>query len=106
MQLRVHHVNQAASGGSYVVVYDAEVQLKPGSGVVVTIGSVDPPNAAQGLVAEAKQAIQQGAEHVLLPRSKAAHILVRRLVVYSVDFKTDRFAMYTAHELEKLLTQT
>lgn len=103
MRLQVHHVNQAAGGGSYVVIYEADVQLWDGHGVVVQVEAVEPRDTEPALVEEAKIAIGQGAEHVLSPLSKAASIVVHRLVVNSTDFKPSRFVFCTAHELKKLL---
>ena len=105
MQLRVHEVNQMASGGSYVVIFEAEVCLHEVHEVTVEVHSVVPPETEIELVQLAKQAIAQGAEHVLFPLSKGASIQVHRLVVNSVDFKPNRFTLFTALELRKLLNQ-
>jgi hypothetical protein len=103
MKLRVHEVNQAASGGSYVVIFEAEVQLQAETAVTAEVESVEPPNAEQELVEAARQAIIQGAQQVLSPLSRGAFIRVHRLVVHKTDFKPSRLVLYTAQELKRLV---
>jgi hypothetical protein len=103
IQLRVHQVNQIASGGSYVVIFDAELRMNESRVVTVEVCSVEPPDTDVELVEAAKQGILRGAEHVLRPLAKGASISVNRLVVNPVDFKPNRFTLYTAQELKRLV---
>jgi hypothetical protein len=104
MELRVHKVAQAASGGSHVTIYEAEIDLAPGS-VEVEILGVHPKDAFPDAVAAAREAIRRGAERVVQPRGLGAVIRVQRVVVHPVDFKPSKFALYTAEELTRVLEE-
>ena len=106
MQLIVKEISQFASGGSYLVVYEADIELLNGPPSTVEVLRVDPPNSDLKLVEMARLAILQGAEHVLGPMGLGASIRVHRLVVQPSDFKPTRFAVFTASEIERLLTQS
>ena len=100
--MRIHKVAQAASGGSHVTVYEAEVELVPGE-VRVEVAGIYPRNADPESVALAAEAIRSGAERVLRPRGLGAIIRVSRLVVHPIDFKPGRFERHTAEELGRLV---
>ena len=102
MELRVHKVAQAASGGSHVTIFEATVDLVS-DGIEVEILGVYPSDALADDVALARDAIRQGAEGVLKPRGLGAAIRVQRVVVHPVDFKPGKFELYTAEELTRLL---
>jgi hypothetical protein len=102
MQLRVHKVVQAASGGSHVTIYEAEIEIVPG-GVQVEILGVYPEDAFPEGVDAARDAIRRGAERVLQPRGLGAIIRVQRVVIHPVDFKAKKFEQYTVEELTRLL---
>lgn len=103
IQLHVHEVRQHASGGSSVVIYDAQVTLTEQVEVTVQIGEVVPEDTGSELVEAAQQAIRRGVEHVLRPRAQGALVSVHRLVVNPIDFKPSRFTLVTALELQRLL---
>lgn len=103
MKFRVHEVNQAASGGSYVCIFDADATINSTGIVSVSVESVEPPDTEAEFAEMAAQGIRAGAEHVLLPLGKGAEVRVRRLVVNSTDFKVNRFTLYTARELNRLI---
>ena len=104
MELRVHKVAQAASGGSHVTIYEAEIDLVPGD-VEVEILGVHPKDASPDGVSAAKDAIRRGAERVLKPRGFGAVIRVQRVVIHPVDFKASKFELYTAEELTRVLEE-
>ena len=101
--IRVHEVNQAASGGSYVCIFDALVTLRATGATDVTVAGAEPPDSAMESIASAAAWIRSGALEVLQPAGLAASIRVTRLVVHPVDFKETRFRLYTAREIRRLL---
>lgn len=103
LRLRIREVNQGASGGSYVCIFEATVKLRPSSSVTVTISSVEPADPPSDLVEEAKNAIREGAEDALAPQSLGASIDVTSLVIQEIDFKAWRFKAYTTRELRRLM---
>jgi hypothetical protein len=93
-----------ASGGSYVVAYEAEVHLSSGNTrCEVKILSTEPEDADLELVEIARDAIRRGAERVLQRRGQGAALHVRRLVIHPVDFKSSTFEQFTAEELQRVL---
>lgn len=104
MELRVHKVCQTASGGSYVAIYDADVDLLPADPqVTVEITGIDPADTDPADIEAACCAIRRGAEQVLLPRRQGAIVRVRRIVIHPVDFKPHRLEMFTAEALARAL---
>jgi hypothetical protein len=104
LKLRVRKVAQAASGGSHVTIYEAEVELVSGEVQVEVLG-VEPKEALPVEVDAARDAIRRGAEQVLQPRGLGAIIRVERLVIHPVDFKSRQFERYTAEALQRLLAE-
>jgi hypothetical protein len=102
LELQVYKVVPAASGGSHVTIYEAEVKLVPGESEVQVLG-VQQKGALPGAVEAATDAIRRGAEQVLHPLGLGAIIRVRRIVLHPVDFKPRMFEQYTAEELTNLL---
>lgn len=100
MRFSVQEVNQAASGGSYVCIFDAEVELNMSGEICVSVQSVEPPDTKLEYITEAGKAIRAGAAHVLEPLAQGASIRITRLVVNHIDFKPSRFALYTAREFK------
>ncbi len=105
MHLNVKKVNQAASGGSYVVIYDALMHLDDSGQVKVIVESVEPDNTDTDLVQAARDAIRQGAEHILIPLGHGSTIIIKRLVINSTDFKPNRFLLFTAQEVKRLVEE-
>ena len=103
LRLQIHEVNQGASGGSYVCIFEATVQLRSSCGITVTVASVEPADTSRDLLDEASNAIREGAEDALSPQSLGASIDVTRLVVHEIDFKASRFKAYTTRELKRLM---
>jgi len=103
MKFSVHEVNQAAGGGSYVCIFDAEIALDPSGAIFVSVESVEPPETGGEYVTAASEAIRAGAVHALGPHGLGAAIHVTRLLVNFVDFKPSRYSLYTARELIRLL---
>jgi hypothetical protein len=104
MELHVHKVQQAASGGSHVTIFDADIEFSD-NGVQVEIIRADSKADAADVEA-ARSAIRRGAERVLQPLGMGAIIRVGRLVVHAVDFKPKMFERYTAEELAQVLAAT
>jgi hypothetical protein len=102
LELRVREVCQTSSGGDYVTIYDADIDLVPGE-VRVEVAGVDPADADMDAVASAREAIRAGAAKALGPRGLGALIRVRRVVIHPVDFKPRRFERHTADAVQRLL---
>jgi hypothetical protein len=103
MRFSVQEVNQAASGGSYVCVFDAEVEWNSGGEISVSVETVEPPDTELEYITEAGKAIRAGAAYVLDPLDRGATIRITRLVVNHVDFKPSRFTLYAAREFKRLV---
>ncbi len=103
MRFSVQEVNQAASGGSYVCIFDAEVDWTSDCEISVSVETVEPPDTELEYITEAGKAIRAGAAHVLAPFDRGAAIRITRLVVNHVDFKPSRFTLYAAREFKKLV---
>lgn len=103
MTIRVHEVNQTASGGSFVCIFDADIELNASGDVQVVVASVDPPDTPSDLIESASEAIREGAKQVLHPRGQGAFIKIVRLVIHMIDFKPSKFTFYTIRELQTLL---
>jgi hypothetical protein len=104
MTIHVHEVKQMASGGSFVCIFDAEVEPTNDAVIEVSIESVNPSDSDPDLIEAARKAIQEGAVQVLEPRGQGAFIKVTRLVIHIIDFKESAFTRYTVRELEKLIS--
>jgi hypothetical protein len=94
----------AASGGSHVTIFEAEVTLVPGNSVVQVFG-VHQNGALSHDLEAARDAIRRGAETALSPLRLGAVIQVERIVIHPVDFKAREFDKHTAKELRRLLQQ-
>jgi hypothetical protein len=103
LNFTVREVCQAAGGGSYVCIFDAEVKVNSTGSVYVLVDSVDPPETGSEYIDSASNAICAGAAHVLGPMGKGAEIRVARLVVNNIDFKPSRFTLYTAREIQRVI---
>lgn len=97
--LSIHEVNQMASGGSYVVIYDATVHLSEEPVVVVALSDSNPQEGSEEDVEAALSGIKAGAEEALTERGMGARIDVTRLWIHPADLKVWRFAYYTRREL-------
>lgn len=104
MELRVRQVCQSGSGGSYLVMYQADLALCDG-GVSVDVRATAGDGVNPETVAQAVQAIQQGAETVLAVRGLGAHIRIENLVIHPTDFKPDRYRQFTAEAVAQLLQE-
>ena len=104
MELRIHKVAQAASGGSHVTIYEADVELVPGGSGVLVLGS-EPRDALPGCYQDAAESIRRGAEQVLGPLGFGAVIRIGRIILHPVDFKPRKFEQCTADELKRLMEQ-
>lgn len=104
MRLSVQEANQAASGGSFVCIFDADIELNSTGDISVSVESVDPPDSETEYITAASEAIREGAAFVLEPLGQGAAIRVTRLVVNYIDFKPSRFTLYTAREFKRLVS--
>jgi len=104
LELDVHEVCQTASGGSYVAIFEADVELVV-DGVEVQILATEPADESAWAVESAREAIRRGAEKALLPTGKGAIIHVKRLVIHPIDFKPRAFERFTEETLTRLLQQ-
>jgi len=103
MQLNVKHSAFGASGGSYLVRYRADVAISDSSQITVVVASTYPNDPAPEDVARAADAIREGIERVLAARNLGATVTVYDLAIHPVDFKPQKFADWTASDLERLL---
>jgi hypothetical protein len=104
MDFRVRQVQQNASGGSYVVVYEGDLDLVHGdSRIEVAVLDTEPADADPSLVRQAVDAIRRGIERVLSPEGTGATFRIRSLVIHASDFKTWRFETATVEGLRTLL---
>ncbi|MEN8445769.1 MAG: hypothetical protein ABG776_12230 [Cyanobacteria bacterium J06555_13] len=108
--LNVRKICQSASGGSYVVVYDADVTIVPVSEGVqvvsegVQVLGIEPEDPYYPMdVQRVIEAIRSGAQQVLTPRVLGAVIRVNSIAINIVDFKPRMFEKHTALELERML---
>jgi hypothetical protein len=106
MNLCVNKKRQASSGGDFVVIYEADIEMTANADVLVSFAGVYPTDACPDQVQLAKDAIRLGAIRVLQPRGVGAVIRVRRIVINDVDFNPQMFERFTADELQRLLGET
>lgn len=106
MYLNVSHINQMTSGGSYVVIYDADIELSDSPLIKVEVVAVEPAHADPELVEAARLAILKGASVVLNEIERGAFFRVHRLVVHPTDFHPNHFARCTALELRRAFART
>lgn len=106
MEIQVRRVRQMSSGGSFVAIYEAEVEFSEVDlSVKVEILRVHPTDANERSVAETREAIRLGAERVLRPRGLGALIRVHRVVVHPADFSPVQYQMLTSEKLLEVLPQ-
>ncbi len=101
LSFEVREIHQAASGGSHVVKYSAEMELHDGSQPFsVEIVSVYPPDWFSSDATEiSRQMIQRGAVRAFEGTGKAARIRVRDFVIHPVDWKPLYVEEYTFRTL-------
>lgn len=103
MLLQVRHTRQAGPF-SYIVKYEAEVEVTPDDPlVVVHVISTVPDDAELTLVTQAVDAIRRGAERVLHSLGTGAIMHLRGLVIHPVDISPQKFEQHTAEELLQAL---
>ena len=105
MYLNVSDIRQTASGGSYVVIYDADIELSDAPLIEVEVVATEPADADPQWVEAARSAILEGASTVLNPIGQGAFVRVHRLVVHPTDFRPNHFARCTALELGRALAR-
>ena len=99
----VREIHQAASGGSHVVKYSAEMDLLDGP-FSVEIVSVYPPDWFSSDATEiSRQMIQRGAVREFEGTGKTARIRVRDFVIHPVDWKPQYVEEYTFRTLRGVL---
>jgi hypothetical protein len=104
VEFRVSDVCQAASGGSYVVRYHAEVEATPGDGsAVVEVVSTIPEDADAEPLSHTIDSIRRGAESVLRPLGLRARLKLHRLVIHDVDCNPRRVEGATVKGLASAL---
>ncbi len=104
MELKVLKKSFNASYGSYLVDYQAEVEIRNhDNSVQVTVA--EGLEADRGQVDAARQAIQRGAEQALQPTGLGAIIKIHRLNIHPVDFKPELFERFTAEQVAYLVTE-
>ena len=105
LSVEVREVHQAASGGSHVVKYSAEMEfLDASERFSVEIVSVYPSEwACREQVEIARQMIQRGAVRAFEGTGKAARIRVRDFVIHRVDFDPRYVEEYTFRTLRGVL---
>lgn len=105
LSFEVREIHQAASGGSHVVKYSAEMELLDGSQPFsVEIVSVYPPDWFASEATEiSRQMIQRGAVRAFEGTGKAARIRVRDFVIHPIDWKPRYVEEYTFRTLRGVL---
>ncbi len=104
MDLHVSRMCLSSSGGSFVVKYDASVEISSTDPRIdVEIVSTWPANADPGCVERELESIRRGAETVLGPLGHGAAIRVRELVIHPVDFKASKYEAFTAEEFRRIV---
>lgn len=100
--MTVKHLAQGASGGSYVVNFEADITITAQTNIEVVIASVNSLNnpAPKDLDA-AQQAIHQGCAEVLESINCGAVVVVTDLVIHPVDFKPQKYAYWMAIDLQQ-----
>ena len=101
----VRQIHQAASGGSHLVKYSAEIEVFDSSQpFAVEILSVYPSNLFSSQATEiSRQMIQRGAVRAFEGTGKAARIRVRDFVIHPVDWKPRYVEEYTFRKLRDVL---
>jgi hypothetical protein len=108
MNYEIREVHQAASGGSHVVIYQAELEvLNDPNTVEVTVLNLRPEmfERSEDGRALAAESIRSGAIVALSEFGKGARIEARNFVIHPVDFKPSLCAKYTAMAIRRLLSQ-
>jgi len=101
MELRIYKVAQAASGGSHVTIFEAEVELVPG-GVRVEIAATHPPDADPADTAAAREPSARSGAGVAAARPRCDH--PREAASHPPGRLQDvRFEQYTAEEFARVL---
>lgn len=104
MEFRVSRVKQGASGGSSVVKYSAEVEVRPGTGrVEIELVSTFPDDPDHESLSHTIEFIRRGAVSVLQPRGLDGVLRLHPLVIHDVDCRPNLFEIATAEELTRLL---
>jgi hypothetical protein len=98
LEFRVSKKQQASSGGSYIVKFDAAIELMPGEPVSVEIGSLH-EHSEDCYKEEAEKAILAGFRSVLEPRNLGGRCLIENLLLHSVDFSPRNFTECSAEAL-------
>jgi hypothetical protein len=101
----VREVHQAASGGSHVVKYSAEMEVLDGSRpFAVEMVSVYPPDLFSSEATEiGRQGIERGAVRAFEGTGKAARIRVRDFVIHLGDWKPGYVEEYTFRAVRRVL---
>ena len=108
MNYEIREVHQAASGGSHVVSYRAEIELLDDPKTVeVTVLNLLPEmfQGSEGSRVLAAESIRRGAVLALSEHEKGARIQVHDFVIHPVDFKPSQCEKYTASAIRRLLCQ-
>jgi len=92
-------VQQAASGGSHVTIYEANVEFVSGSPAVHVFG-LEPEDAEPGCFQQATESIRRGAEQVLGPFGLRRRNLHSSNVLHPIDFNPHQFERYTGRRTE------
>jgi len=109
ISMKVKHMALGASGGSYVVNYQADITLTEQTAIEVEVVTVYPmPRNIKtefGDIQRAQQAIQKGCVEVLTPINCGARVAITDLVIHPIDFKPERYAYWTAIDLQQHLNE-
>ena len=101
--MKVKQSAQAASGGSYLVQFEADIEIKAAPPIEVSVESVYPNDPDQSDVEEARQAIRNVCAEVLGPINCGAHVVVHELAIHPVDFRPEKHSRWTAIALQRQL---
>lgn len=107
MKYKVHKVQQAASSGSHVTIYEADLEFNSDRGVVQVFCPLESMDGGDGRndeddVQRVAEAIKRGAEKALTSRGVGAIIRVSRVVIHPIDFKPRKYEQYTTEELDRI----
>lgn len=104
MEYSVSDICLTASSGSYIVEYQAEVELDSGDGdAMIEVITTVPENADPSLFQATVASIRRGATSVLRPRGLRAHIRLHNLAIHDVDCRPPKYEAATAEALARAL---
>lgn len=107
MELIVNEIRQGASGGSFVAIYRATLNIELGdaSSQIQVVNTI-PTDADPDLLQASIEHIVRGIDSVLKPRGQFGLLVIYDLWIHDTDCNPRKYESVTEAELTKLLTTT